>query len=159
MECLATGFGLIEGPVWDAGAGLYFSDAAAGGVNLLDRAGSISTIVPKRRGVGGMAMHGADSLVMGGRDDQVVIAGAPARVLGLNHQGLALRHHRQGQGGAAGGLDGLDRTAAARAFDDPHAKAALAAAGVRWDTLPYAAVHKNGGGLHCSTTPLRRDPL
>lgn len=35
----------------------------------------------------------------------------------------------------------------------------LAAAGVRWDTLPYAAVHKNGGGLHCSTTPLRRDPL
>lgn len=72
MECLATGFGLIEGPVWDAGAGLYFSDAAAGGVNLLDRAGSISTIVPKRRGVGGMAMHGADSLVMGGRDIAVV---------------------------------------------------------------------------------------
>lgn len=72
MECLATGFGLIEGPVWDAGAGLYFSDAAAGGVNLLDRAGNISTIVPKRRGVGGMAMHGADSLVMGGRDIAVV---------------------------------------------------------------------------------------
>ena len=46
MECLATGFGLIEGPVWDAGAGLYFSDAAGGGVNLLDRAGNISTVVP-----------------------------------------------------------------------------------------------------------------
>jgi gluconolactonase len=68
MECLATGFGLIEGPVWDAGAGLYFSDAAAGGVNLLDRTGNISTVVPKRRGVGGMAMHGADALVVGGRD-------------------------------------------------------------------------------------------
>jgi N-dimethylarginine dimethylaminohydrolase len=33
----------------------------------------------------------------------------------------------------------------------------LAAAGVAWVTLPYAAVHGNGGGLHCSTTPLRRD--
>lgn len=72
MECLATGFGLIEGPVWNADAGLYFSDAAAGGVNLLDRAGNVSTIVPKRRGVGGMAMDGADSLVMGGRDIAVV---------------------------------------------------------------------------------------
>ncbi len=49
MECLATGFGLIEGPVWDAGAGLYFSDA-----------------------VGGMALHGGDGLVMGGRDIAVV---------------------------------------------------------------------------------------
>lgn len=35
----------------------------------------------------------------------------------------------------------------------------LAAAGVSWVTVPYAAVHKNGGGLHCSTTPLRRDSL
>ena len=35
----------------------------------------------------------------------------------------------------------------------------LAAAGVSWVTVPYAAVQKNGGGLHCSTTPLRRDPL
>ena len=35
----------------------------------------------------------------------------------------------------------------------------LAAAGVSWTTVPYAANHKNGGGLHCSTTPLRRDGL
>lgn len=35
----------------------------------------------------------------------------------------------------------------------------LAAHGVTWTTLPYAAVQKNGGGLHCSTTPLRRDPV
>ncbi|NBO20858.1 MAG: amidinotransferase [Rhodobacteraceae bacterium] len=35
----------------------------------------------------------------------------------------------------------------------------LAAAGVSWITTPYAAMHKNGGGLHCSTTPLRRDSL
>lgn len=36
---------------------------------------------------------------------------------------------------------------------------ALAAAGVTWITLPYAHVQANGGGLHCSTTPLVRDPL
>jgi N-dimethylarginine dimethylaminohydrolase len=35
----------------------------------------------------------------------------------------------------------------------------LAAAGVSWITQPFAAMHKNGGGLHCSTTPLRRDPV
>jgi N-dimethylarginine dimethylaminohydrolase len=35
----------------------------------------------------------------------------------------------------------------------------LAAHGVTWTTVPYAAVHKNGGGLHCSTTPLIRDKL
>ena len=35
----------------------------------------------------------------------------------------------------------------------------LAAAGVSWITIPYDAVQKNGGGLHCSTTPLRRDRL
>ena len=35
----------------------------------------------------------------------------------------------------------------------------LAAHGVTWTTLPYAAVQANGGGLHCSTTPLRRDRL
>jgi arginine deiminase len=29
----------------------------------------------------------------------------------------------------------------------------------RWTTIPYAAMHKNGGGIHCSTTPLRRDKV
>lgn len=35
----------------------------------------------------------------------------------------------------------------------------LAKHGVSWTTIPYAAVHKNGGGIHCSTTPLRRDSV
>jgi N-dimethylarginine dimethylaminohydrolase len=35
----------------------------------------------------------------------------------------------------------------------------LAAHGVTWTTLPYDAVQANGGGLHCSTTPLQRDRL
>lgn len=35
----------------------------------------------------------------------------------------------------------------------------LAQLGVSWITVPFAAVHKNGGGIHCSTTPLRRDSV
>lgn len=35
----------------------------------------------------------------------------------------------------------------------------LARHGVSWTTIPFAAMQKNGGGIHCSTTPLRRDPV
>jgi N-dimethylarginine dimethylaminohydrolase len=31
--------------------------------------------------------------------------------------------------------------------------------GVTWEVIPYDAVHLNGGGLHCSTTPLLRDEV
>jgi xylono-1,5-lactonase len=68
MQRVATGFGLIEGPVWDADRGLYFSDVINGGVHLLDRADKVSLVVPKRRGVGGMALHASGGLVVGGRD-------------------------------------------------------------------------------------------
>ncbi len=36
---------------------------------------------------------------------------------------------------------------------------ALSRRGVTWTTIPYAEMHPNGGGIHCSTTPLRRDPV
>lgn len=68
METVATGYGLIEGPVWDPAKGLYFSDVTGGGIYLLDRADKVSTVVPKRRGVGGMALHAAGGLVAGGKD-------------------------------------------------------------------------------------------
>ena len=68
MERVATGYGLIEGPVWDPAKGLYFSDVPNGGVHLLDRTGKISLVVPKRRGIGGMALHANGGLIVGGRD-------------------------------------------------------------------------------------------
>jgi len=68
MEELATGYGLIEGPVWDDERGLIFSDVINGGVRALNADGEISLVVPKRRGVGGMAPHAAGGLVIGGRD-------------------------------------------------------------------------------------------
>ncbi len=68
MQQVATGYGLIEGPVWDPVQGLYFSDVINGGVYLLDRAGAVTQVVPKRRGIGGMALHEKGGLVVGGRD-------------------------------------------------------------------------------------------
>ena len=68
MQELATGFGLIEAPVWQPGTGLYFSDVLNGGVHLLRSDGDVSLIVAIRKGVGGMALHQAGGLVMGGRD-------------------------------------------------------------------------------------------
>jgi gluconolactonase len=68
LQRVATGYGLIEGPVWDPARGLYFSDVLNGGVYLLDRAGEVSLAVPKRRGIGGMALHASGGLVVGGRD-------------------------------------------------------------------------------------------
>jgi gluconolactonase len=68
LEQVATGYGLIEGPVWDPGRGLYFSDVLNGGVHLLDRSDGMSLVVPKRRGIGGMALHASGGLVVGGRD-------------------------------------------------------------------------------------------
>ena len=49
MDALTTGSGLIEGPVWAPGRGLCFSDVVDGGV--------VSTVIPHRRGIGGMARH------------------------------------------------------------------------------------------------------
>ena len=37
MQELATGYGLIEAPVWDPAHGVYFSDVLGGGIHLLDR--------------------------------------------------------------------------------------------------------------------------
>ncbi|MFO1085395.1 MAG: SMP-30/gluconolactonase/LRE family protein [Reyranellaceae bacterium] len=84
MQRLATGYGLIEGPVWDPTRGLYFSDVINGGVFLLDRSDQVSVAVPKRRGIGGMALHAAGGLVVGGSDIAVV-----GRADGATHQLLA----------------------------------------------------------------------
>jgi gluconolactonase len=68
MEAIATGYGLIEGPVWEAGRGLYWSDVTNGGVFRLGLDGSVTTAIPHRRGIGGMALHQEHGLVVGGRN-------------------------------------------------------------------------------------------
>ena len=68
MQDVASGYGLVEAPLWDSARGLYFSDVLNGGVHLLDLAGQVSLVIPKRRGVGGMALHEAGGLIVGGRN-------------------------------------------------------------------------------------------
>jgi len=80
MDRLATGFTLVEGPVWDPARGLIFSDVHRGGIYCLGRDGSVATILAKRRGVGGMALHAAGGLVAGGRDISFVpFDGSPSK--------------------------------------------------------------------------------
>jgi len=82
MEELATGYGLIEGPVWDDEQGLIFADVVNGGVRALSESGELREIVPKRRGIGGMALHANGGLILGGREIiHQDYDGNPARVL------------------------------------------------------------------------------
>ena len=68
MQRLAHGFTLIEGPVWVSGRGLMFSDVHGGGVYCLGSDGTVETVFPYRRGIGGMALHESDGMVVGGRN-------------------------------------------------------------------------------------------
>jgi xylono-1,5-lactonase len=68
MKELATGYGLVEGPVWHETLGLLYSDVPNGGVFRVAKDGSVSQQVPKRRGIGGMALHADGGLILGGRD-------------------------------------------------------------------------------------------
>ncbi len=68
MERLATGYGLIEGPVWSDTLGLVFSDVLFGGVFAVNDDGNVQTVFEHRRGIGGMALHEAGGLVVSGRN-------------------------------------------------------------------------------------------
>jgi gluconolactonase len=68
VETLATGYGLIEGPRVDAEDRLYFSDVTKGGVYRRAPSGEIELVIPKRRGVGGIALHAAGGIVVSGKN-------------------------------------------------------------------------------------------
>jgi gluconolactonase len=68
VETLASGYGLVEGPTVDGDGNLYFSDVLGGGVYRRDPDGEITTVVPKRRGVGGITLHADGGIVVSGRD-------------------------------------------------------------------------------------------
>lgn len=68
LETLAYGYGLIEGPRVDSDDNLYFSDVPNGGVWRRSPDGELTVAIPKRRGVGGIAIHAEGGLVVGGRN-------------------------------------------------------------------------------------------
>jgi D-xylonolactonase len=67
-EVLAHGYGLVEAPTIDIDGTLLFSDVLGGGVYRLAADGAVTTVVPKRRGVGGIAVHADGGIVCSGRD-------------------------------------------------------------------------------------------
>ena len=68
IETLAWGYGLVEGPRVDAAGNLFFSDVHGGGVHCRRPDGTIDLVVPRRRGVGGIALHADGGLVISGRN-------------------------------------------------------------------------------------------
>jgi sugar lactone lactonase YvrE len=68
VETVASGYGLVEGPTVDGDGNLYFSDVLGGGVYRRTPGGEITTVVPKRRGVGGIVLHADGGVVVSGRD-------------------------------------------------------------------------------------------
>lgn len=68
LETLAYGYGLLEGPRVDDADNLYFSDVPNGGVYRRSPKGEVTTVVPKRRGVGGIALHADGGVVVSGKN-------------------------------------------------------------------------------------------
>ena len=68
MDTLTQGYGLIEGPVWVPSRGLLFSDVLGGGVFCLDKSGRVEKVILYRRGIGGMALHQDNGLIVSGRN-------------------------------------------------------------------------------------------
>jgi sugar lactone lactonase YvrE len=66
FEVLATGYHLIEAPRVDEHNRLYFSDTR-GGIYRRSPNGQVETLVPKRKGVGGMCLNEGGGLVASGR--------------------------------------------------------------------------------------------
>jgi gluconolactonase len=67
METLAFGYHLVEAPRVDDAGNLYFTDVVGGGVFSRAPNGSLTTVVPKRRGCGGLALHADGGVVVSGR--------------------------------------------------------------------------------------------
>ncbi len=68
MKVLTSGFGLLEGPVWDPELGLIVADANKGGAFRVRSDGTVSTVFEHRKGIGGMARHESGGLVISGRN-------------------------------------------------------------------------------------------
>ena len=91
FETCCFGYKLVEAPRADATGACVFSDVLGGGVYRWSPDGTVVTLVPKRRGVGGHVPHADGGLVVSGRDVAHVRDGAtrvllpaPDGVLGFN---------------------------------------------------------------------------
>jgi len=87
-DVCAHGYDLAEAPTIDIDGSLVFSDVLGGGVYRIDASGTVNTVVPKRRGVGGIAIHEDGGIVCSGRDLVHVREGHDSRTV-LHVDGVA----------------------------------------------------------------------
>jgi gluconolactonase len=87
-DVIAHGYGLTEGPTIAPDGSLLFSDVLGGGVYRVTSSGDVDTVVPKRRGVGGIAVHVQGGVVCSGRDIVHVDAYGNTRTL-YHRDGIA----------------------------------------------------------------------
>jgi gluconolactonase len=87
IEVLAEGFQLAEAPRVAADGSVYFTDALGGGAYRW-AGGELETVLPKRRGMGGMALHANGGFVVSGRDIRHIVPGEDDRVLFAAPEGV-----------------------------------------------------------------------
>ena len=68
MDAIAWGYTFLEAPRADEYGRVYFSDIIAGGIYRWSPDGTVETVIPKRRGVGGLVLHADGGVVVSGRD-------------------------------------------------------------------------------------------
>lgn len=81
FEVVASGLLLAEAPTRGPDGALLFSDVLGGGVYRVGADATVTTVIPKRRGIGGMAVHAAGGVVVSGRSLVHVRAGESRTVL------------------------------------------------------------------------------
>ena len=68
VEVLADGLDVGEAPRVDDEGRVWFTNVLGGGVYRWSDGGGVETMVPKRKGVGGLALHEDGGVVVSGRD-------------------------------------------------------------------------------------------
>lgn len=90
MEQIASGYELVEAPVATDSGGVVFSDVLGGGVyEWSPSSGEVTIVLPKRRGIGGMARHTDGGLILSGRDIVHLAADSATRVVYQPGEGVA----------------------------------------------------------------------
>ena len=144
FELIAQGYGLVEAPRVDRKNRLLFSDHLYGGVYRRELDGSIRTLIPDRKSVGGMAFGRDDTLIVSGETVAVwkessgrlrnVFSGHPGRT-GRFFNDLTVDEHGSLYVGTVNGDaadTGKEKTPAGDLYRvDPEGKSALV-----WEGIP-----------------------
>lgn len=81
FETCCYGYSLVEAPRADATGACVFSDVLRGGLHRWTPDGTVTTLIPKRRGMGGHVPHADGGVVVSGKDIVHVKDGVSRQIL------------------------------------------------------------------------------